>query len=185
MMPLVSAGRLLDVRVSADPESCQATATQLAALSESCGLAGTRLAALATVGEDELGGLSGIVYRQSTGDLAERADRLAGNSARLAAGLGEYARDVAEVRRLMGEAVAAAVPHLRATEEAVWSPSRPPDPADVELTAAWAAWHTAVDWWRRARAQEDAAEQAWALVIQGPTPGGPATYDDDAVRDLP
>jgi hypothetical protein len=180
----VAVGRVLDVRVVADPESCQATATQLARLSEACGLAGARLGAQATVGEDELGGLSGIVYRQSTSDLAARADRLAANTARLAAGLGDYARDVAEVRRLMGEAVAAALPHLRTTEQAVWSPARPPDPADAELTAAWAAWHTAVDWWRRARAQEDAAEQAWALVIQGPPPHGPATYDDDAVTDL-
>ena len=68
--------------------------------------AGVRLARRAKVGEDELGGLSGIVYRQSTGDLAALADRLAANCGRLAAGLGDYARDVAEVHRLMGEAVA-------------------------------------------------------------------------------
>ncbi len=181
-MPLLAVGRVLDVGVAADPESCQATASQLARLSEVCGVTGARLRGWAMVGEDELGGLSGIVYRRSTGDLAARADRLAANAARLAGGLGEYARDVAEVRRLMGEAVAAAVPHLRTTDQTVWSPSRPPDPADPELTAAWAAWHTAVDWWRRARAQEDAAVQAWSLVIQGPAPDGPVGYDDDAER---
>ncbi|MEO6512413.1 MAG: hypothetical protein ABIO16_15555 [Nocardioides sp.] len=185
VMPLLAVGRVLDVRVAADPASCQATATQLAGLSEACGQAGTRLGSQATVGEDELGGLSGIVYRRSTGDLAARADRLAANSARLAAGLGEYARDIAEVRRLMGEAVAAAAPTLRTTDQAVWSPARPPDPGDPEITAAWVAWHEAVDWWHRARAQEDAAERAWRQVIQAPVPDGPVTYDDIVRPPLP
>ncbi len=81
----------------------------------------------------------------------------------------------------MGEAVAAATGRLRVTDQAVWSPVRPPDPSDAELTAAWAAWHAAVDWWRRARALEDAAVQAWWQVLQRHAPDGPVEYDDDAV----
>jgi len=182
-MPVLAAGRMLDVRVLADPESCQRTATQLARLGEACGLAGTRLAQQAAGGEDELGGLSGIVYRQSSRDLGALAERLAANCARLAGGLGAYARDLDEVHRLIGEAVAAASPHLRTTPEAVWSPARPPDPADAELTAAWAAWHAAVDWWRRARALEDSAVAAWWQVIQRPAPDGPVDFEgDDAQR---
>ena len=180
-MPVLAAGRLLDIVVRADPESCQTTATGLARLGEACGLAGVRLAQQAKVGEDQLGGLSGIVYRQSTTDLGALADRLARDCGRLAAGLGDYARDVAEVHRLMGEAVAAATGRLRVTDQAVWSPIRPPDPADAELTAAWAAWHAAVDWWRRARALEDAAVQAWWHVLQRHAPDGPVEYDDDVV----
>jgi len=180
-MPLLAAGRLLDVVVRADPESCQGTATQLARLGEACGAAGARLVRQAGIGEDQLGGLSGIVYRQSTRDLADLADRLAADCGRLAAGLGEYARDVAEVRRLMGEAVAAATGRLQVTDQAVWSPIRPPDPGDPELTAAWTAWHAAVDWWRRARALEDAAVQAWWQVVQRHVPDGPAEYGDDTV----
>ncbi len=130
-MPVLAAGRLLDVVVRADPESCQTTATELARLGEACGLAGVRLAQQAKVGEDQLGGLSGIVYRQSTTDLGALADRLAADCGRLAAGLGDYARDVAEVHRLMGEAVAAATGRLRVTDQAVWSPIRPPDPTDA------------------------------------------------------
>ena len=182
-MPALAVGRMLDVRVPADPESCQTTATQLARLGEACGVAGGHLGQQAVVGEDQLGGLSGIVYRQSTRDLAALADRLAANCARLAAGLRDYARDVAEVRRMMGEAVAAATPYLRTTDQAVFSPVRPPDPADAELTAAWAAWHTAVDWSRRARALEDAAVQAWWRVVQRPAPDGPVDHEgDDAQR---
>jgi hypothetical protein len=180
-MPILAVGRLLDVVVQADPESCQTTATELARLGEACGLAGGRLAQRAKVGEDELGGLSGIVYRQSTTDVATLADRLAADCGRLAAGLGDYARDVAEVHRLMGEAVAAATGRLRVTDQAVWSPIRPPDPADAELSAAWAAWHAAVDWWRRARALEDAAVQAWWHVLQRQAPDGPVELDDDEV----
>jgi hypothetical protein len=180
-MPVLAVGRLLDVVVRADAESCQTTATELARLGEACGLAGARLGQLAKVGEDQLGGLSGIVYRQSTTDLGALADRLARDCGRLAAGLGDYARDVAEVHRLMGEAVAAASGRLRITEQAVWSPIRPADPADAELTAAWAAWHAAVDWWRRARALEDAAVQAWWSVLQRRAPEGPVEHDEDAV----
>ena len=180
-MPVMAVGRLLDVVVRADPESCQTTATELARLGEACGLAGVRLAQQAKVGEDQLGGLSGIVYRQSTTDLAALADRLAADCGRLASGLGDYARDVAEVHRLMGEAVAAATGHLRVTDQAVWSPIRPPDPADAELSAAWAAWHAAVDWWRRARALEDAAVQGWWHVLQRHAPDGPVEYGDDTV----
>ncbi len=182
-MPVLAAGRLLDVRVDVDPSSCQATATQLARLGEACGIAGARLAQQAAVGEEELGGLSGIVYRQSTRDLAALADRLAANCARLAGGLGDYARDLDEVHRLMGESVAAASPYLRTTHEAVFSPVRPPDPADAELTAAWAAWHAAIDWWRRARALEDSAVQAWWQCLQRAAPDGPVDFEgDDAVR---
>jgi hypothetical protein len=180
-MPVLAVGRLLDVVVPADAESCQITATELARLGEACGLAGARLTQQAKVGEDELGGLSGIVYRQSTTDLASLADRLAADCGRLAAGLGDYARGVAEAHRLMGEAVAAATGRLRVTDQAVWSPIRPPDPADAELTAAWAAWHAAVDWWRRARALEDAAVQTWWQVLQRHAPDGPGEYGDDAV----
>lgn len=178
-MPVLAVGRLLDIEVRAEPESCQHTATQLARLGEACGLAGGRLAQQAKVGEDQLGGLSGIVYRQSTKDLATLADRLATDCGRLAAGLGDYARDIAEVHRLMGEAVAVATGRLRVTGQAVWSPIRPPDPSDPELTAAWAAWHTAVDWWRRARGLEDAAVQAWWRVLQRHVPDGPVEYGDD------
>ncbi len=180
-MPLLAVGRLLDVEVRADPESCQTTATELARLGEACGTAAARLTRQAKVGEDQLGGLSGIVYRRSTTDLAALADRLARNCARLAAGLGDYARDVDEVHRLMGEAVTAAAGRLRVTDQAVWSPIRPPDPNDAELTAAWAAWHTAVDWWRRARGLEDAAVRAWWGVIQGRPPDGSVEYGDDTV----
>jgi hypothetical protein len=180
-MPVLAVGRLLDVVVRADPESCQSTATELVRLGEACGLAGVRLAQQAKVGEDQLGGLSGIVYRQSTSDLAALADRLSRNCARLAAGLGDYARDVAVVHRLRGVAVAAATGRLRVTDQAVWSPIRPPQPADPELTAAWAAWHAAVDWWRRARALEDAAVQAWWHVLQRHAPDGPVAYDEDTV----
>jgi hypothetical protein len=178
-MPLLSVGRLLDVRVRAEPESCQTTATELARLGEACATAAARLTQQARVGEDQLGGLSGIVYRQSTTDLASLADRLARDCGRLAAGLGDYARDAAEVHRLMDEAVAAATGRLRVTDQSVWSPIRPPDPGDAELTAAWAAWHTAVDWWRRARGLEDAAVQAWWHVIQRRPPNGPVEYGDD------
>jgi hypothetical protein len=116
-------------------------------------------------------------------DLAALADRLAANCARLAGGLGDYARDLDEVHRLMGESVAAASPYLRTTHEAVFSPVRPPDPADAELTAAWAAWHAAIDWWRRARALEDSAVQAWGQCLQRAAPDGPVDFEgDDAVR---
>lgn len=179
MTPSYEVGRVLDLRVTADPESCQTTATQLARLGEVCGLVAPRLRAQATVAEDELGGLSGIVYRRSTADLAVLAHRLAANSARLADGLGGYARDIAEVRRLMGEALTAAAPHLRTTSETVWSPDRPPDLTDPDLVAAWAAWHAAVDWWRRARALQDAAEQAWKQAILRPLPDEPVDYDSD------
>jgi hypothetical protein len=180
-MPLLAVGRLLDVRVRADPESCQTTATGLARLGEVCAAAAVRLTQQAGVGEDQLGGLSGIVYRRSATDLATLAGRLATDCGRLAAGLGDYARDVAEVHRLMGEAVVAATGRLQVTDQAVWSPIRPPDPGDAELTAAWGAWHAAVDWWRRARALEDAAVQAWWQVVQRHVPDGPADYGDDTV----
>ncbi len=179
--PLLAVGRLIVIAVRADPESCQATAGQLARLGEACETAAAHLAQQGQFAEEQLGGLSGIVYRQSLRDLAARCERLARDCARLAAGLGDYARDVAEVRRLMGEAVAVATPYLTVTDREIWSPVPPPRDHDDGLAEAWTAWHEAVDWWRRARALEDAAEQQWLQALAHGRVG-PATYDDGGVQ---
>jgi hypothetical protein len=177
---VIAAGRVIDIEVQADPESCQVTVAQLARLGEACRQAAVLIGRQAQVGEDDFGGLSGGVYRQSSAELAATGDRLAVDCARLADGLADYARDIGEVRRLMREALAAATPHLTATESNIWSPVRPPDGCDARLSEAWAAWHAAVDWWRRARALEDAAEQQWLHVLgRGPAPDEPVRYGDD------
>jgi len=178
-----AAGRVIDIEVQASPESCQVTVAQLVRLGEACRRAGLTLGRQAQVGEDDFGGLSGDVYRQSSAELASMSDRLAVDCARLADGLADYARDIEEVRRLMREALAAAAPHLVTSESNIWSPVRPPDGCDAQLAEAWAAWHAAVDWWRRARALEDAAEQQWLHVLgRGPAPGEPVGYGDDEER---
>jgi hypothetical protein len=181
--------RSIDVEVSPDPESCARTVAQLAALAEACTAAGLRAARQAGLGEDQLGGLSGIVYRHSSTLLSEACDRVAGRSGRLADGLAAYADGVIEVRRLLGEAVAVAAPHLTVAGGRVWSPARPPGPHDPLLAQAWAAWHEAVGIWRRARALLEATERAWLRILDVPVavegPGSGGERGGDPVPDVP
>jgi hypothetical protein len=161
----VTAAQQIDIEVLADPESCQRTAAQLARLGQACVLVGARLERRAQVSEDDLGGLSGVAYRESVAGTAATCERLAVDCGRLADGLADYARDIADVRRLMGRARATAAPWLTTCAWAIWSPGQPPDPADAALSQRWDAWHDAVGWWRQARDLEDLAEQRWLHVL--------------------
>jgi len=161
----VTAVGQIDIEVLADPESCQRTAAQLARLGQACVQVAGRLGRQAQVSEDDLGGLSGAVYRRSVAGAAATCDRLAADCARLADGLADYARDVADVRRLMGQARATAAPWLTTCAWAIWSPGEQPDAADAALSHRWEAWHEAVGWWRQARDLEDLAEQRWLHVL--------------------
>lgn len=168
--PVTATTRSIDVELAPDPESCDRTVAQLAALTEACTAAARRAARQATLGEDQLGGLSGIVYRHSSTLLAQACSRVAGRSGRVADGLAAYADGLTEVRRLLGDAVAVAAPHLTVAGGRIWSPARPPGPDDPRLSQAWAAWHEAVDIWRRARGLQQATEQAWLRVLEVPAP---------------
>jgi hypothetical protein len=161
----VTAVQQIDIEVLADPESCQRTAAQLARLGQTCVQVAGRLGRQAQVSEDDLGGLSGAVYRRSVARSAATCDRLAADCARLADGLADYARDIADVRRLMAQARTTAAPWLTTCDWAIWSPGHASDPADAALSHRWEAWHEAVSWWRRARGLEDLAEQRWLHVL--------------------
>jgi hypothetical protein len=174
----VTAAQQIDIEVLADPESCQRTAAQLARLGQACVLVAGRLGRRAQVSEDDLGGLSGVAYRQSVAGAAATCERLALDCGRLADGLADYARDIADVRRLMGRARATAAPWLTTCAWAIWSPGQPPDPADAALSQRWDAWHEAVGWWRQARDLEDLAEQRWLHVLgRAPAPDEPDPAD--------
>jgi hypothetical protein len=166
--PVTATMRSIDVGLAADAESCVRTVAQLEALSDACSATGLRVAGRARLGEDQLGGLSGIVYRHSSTLLAQACDRVAERSTRLADGLRAYADGLTEVRRLLDVAVAVAGPHLTVAGDRIWSPARPPGPDDPRLSQAWAAWHEAVGVWRRARELQQDVEQAWLRVLEVP-----------------
>ena len=130
----MTAAQQIDIEVLADPDSCQRTAAQLARLGQACVQVAGRLGRQAQVSEDDLGGLSGAVYRRSVARAAATCDRLAADCARLADGLADYARDIADVRRLMAQARATAAPWLTTCAWAIWSPGEPPDAADAALS---------------------------------------------------
>ncbi len=119
----------------------------------------------ARVGEEQFGGLSGIVYRHSSTLLRQATERTGRRSRRLAEGLTAYARGITEVQRLMDEAVAVASPHLTVGGGRIWSPAEPTCPDDTRLAPAWAAWRDAVDRWRAARALEETTTRAWMRVV--------------------
>lgn len=164
-MSAVNAVQQIDIEVLADPESCQRTSAQLARLGHACVQVAGRLGRRAEASEDDLGGFSGTAYRRSVAGAAESCDRLGADCARLADALADYARDIADVRRLMAQARATAAPWLTSCAWAIWSPGQPPDPADAALNNRWDAWHEAVGWWRQARDLEDLAEQRWLHVL--------------------
>ena len=163
--PLTAVGTSIDVGIRPDPTSCSLTATQLATLADACERGQAMLECHARVGEDQLGGLSGIVYRHSSTLLRQAAERTGRRSRRLAEGLTAYARGITEVQRLMDEAVSVASPYLTVGGGRIWSPAAPACPDDTALAPAWAAWREAVDRWRAARALEDATAQAWLRVV--------------------
>ena len=164
-MSLQAVGHSIDVGLAADAASCRRTAGQLAGLSSAFDQAATVLGRHAAVDETAFGGLSGIVYRHSSTLLWHGCERTARRSRRLAEGLTAYAQGMAEVRRLLDEAVTVAAPHLRVAEDRIWRPTLPPGPDDTRLAQAWAAWRDAVDRWRAARDLEERTSQAWLVAL--------------------
>jgi hypothetical protein len=163
--PLTAVGKSIDVEVRPDPTSCSLTATQLATLAEACERSQAMLSSHARMDEEQLGGLSGIVYRHSSTLLTQAAERTGRRSRRLAEGLAAYAQGITEVQRLMDDAVAGASPYLMVGGGRIWSPAEPAGPDDTRLTPAWTAWRDAVDRWRAARALEEETSQAWLRVV--------------------
>ena len=178
--PLTAVGKSIDVEVRPDPTSCSLSASQLAALAEACERSRTMLECHARVGEEQFGGLSGIVYRHSSTLLRQATERTGRRARQLAEGLAAYARGITEVQRLMDEAVAVASPYLTVGGGRIWSPVEPTSPDDTRLAPAWGAWRDAVDRWRAARALEDATSQAWLRVVGSGVvidEGGPPVLD--------
>jgi hypothetical protein len=165
---LTAVGRSIDVGLAADPASCMSTATALVALAESCEQAALALGRHAQLDEAAFGGLSGIVYRNSSTLLEQACGRTGRRSRRLAEGLTAYAQGMTEVRRRLDEAVTVAAPHLDVTGGRIWSPLRPDGPDDIVTAQGWAAWHDAVDRWRAARDLEDQVSQEWVRVLDRP-----------------
>jgi hypothetical protein len=162
---LTAVGKSIDVEVGPDPTSCSLTAGQLATLAEACEHTQALLGGHARLGEDQFGGLSGIVYRHSSTRLVEAAERIGRRSRRLAAGLTAFAQGMAEVQRLMDDAVAVAVPHLLVGGGRIWSPAQPTGGDETSLGPAWAAWHEAVASWRAARELELRTSQNWIGLL--------------------
>jgi hypothetical protein len=165
---ITAVGRSIDVGLAADPASCLGTAAALAALAETCEQAALQLGRHSQLDEAAFGGLSGIVYRSSSTLLEQACGRTGRRSRRLAEGLTAYAQGMTEVRRRLDEAVAVAAPHLDVAGGRIWSPLRPAVPDDPDDTAAWAAWHDAVDRWRTARDLEERVSQEWVRVLDRP-----------------
>jgi hypothetical protein len=162
---VIAAGKSIDVVVRPDPATCAATVIQLAALADVCGRAEEMLGRHAHLGEEELGGMSGIVYRHSTTLLRRASHRIGARSRRLADGLSTYAAEMTEVHRLMDEAVAIASPHLLVGGGRIFSPAEPARPDDTVLEQAWSAWHEAVAHWRAGRRLEEQTSQEWLRVV--------------------
>ncbi len=162
---MIAAGKSIDVVVRPDPASCAVTDTQLAALADVCAQAEDILGRHAQAGEDEFGGMSGIVYRHSTTLLSQASHRIAARSRRLAEGLSTYAAGMTEVHRLMDEAVAVASPHLLVGGGRIFSPAEPARPDDTVVAQAWSAWHAAVAHWRAGRRLEEQTSQEWLRVV--------------------
>jgi hypothetical protein len=167
---LTAVGRSIDVGLAADPASCVRTATALAALAGTCEQAAVVLGRHAQLDEAAFGGLSGIVYRNSSTLLEHACGRTGRRSRRLAEGLTAYAQGMAEVRRQLDEAVAVAAPHLDVAGGRIWSPPRPAGPDDIVTARGWAAWRDAVERWRAARDLEDQVSQEWVRVLDRPVP---------------
>ena len=154
-MNLTAVGRSIDVGLAADPTSCVSTATALAALAETCEQTALVLGRHAQLDEATFGGLSGIVYRNSSTLLEQACARTGRRSRRLAEGLTAYAQGMTEVRR-------------RPRGGAGPRPAGPDDPADAATAQGWAAWHDAVDRWRAARDLEEHVSQEWVRVVDRP-----------------
>ena len=167
-MSLTAVGRSIDVGLAADPASCMSTAAALVALAETCEQAALVLGRHAQLDEVAFGGLSGIVYRNSSTLLEQACGRTGRRSRRLAEGLTAYAQGMTEVRRRLDEAVAVAAAHLHVSGGRIWSPPRPAGPDDIVTAQGWAAWHDAVDRWRTARDLEDQVSQEWVRVLERP-----------------
>ncbi len=171
----MTAVQQIDIEVLADPESCQRTAAQLARLGQACVQVAGRLGRRA---RGERGrprrALRGWPIDSPWPRRPRPATDWAPTARRLADGLADYARGIADVRHLMGRARASAAPWLTTCAWAIWSPGQPPDPADAALSQRWDAWHEAVGWWRQARDLEDLAEQRWLHVLgRAPAPDAP------------
>ena len=117
---VAAAGKSIDIVVHADPASCASTVGQLLVLADACLVAEETLARHVQGTEEQFGGLSGIVYRQSTMLLGLAAHRTGGRSRKLADGLAALATGMAEVQRLMDDAAAA----LDRTFRALADPNR-------------------------------------------------------------
>ncbi len=179
---LTAVGKCIDVEVRPDPTSCSLTAAQLATLAEACERTQALLGSHAGLGEEQFGGLSGIVYRHSSTLLIQATERIGRRSRRLAEGLAAYAQGMTEVQRLMDDAVSVASAHLTVGGGRIWSPAEPTGSDDTRLAPAWAAWHDAVARWRAARHLELQTSQDWLRRL------GRAVAIDDAeppVLDLP
>jgi hypothetical protein len=162
---LTAVGKSIDVEVRPDPTTCLLAAAQLTALAEACERAQALLGSHARLGEDQLGGMSGIVYRHSSTLLAQGAERIGGRSRRLAEGLIAYAQRMTEVQRLMDDAVTVASPHLTVGAGRIWSPAVPAGPDDTLLAQAWSAWRDAVGHWRAARRLEQQTSEEWLRIL--------------------
>ena len=179
---MIAAGKSIDVVVRPDPVSCAATVTQLVALADVCAQAEEMLGRHGQAGEEEFGGMSGIVYRHSTTLLGQAGHRIGGRSRRLAEGLSAYAAGMTEVQRLMDDAVAAASPHLLVGGGRIFSPAEPARPDDTVVEQAWSAWHEAVSSWRAGRRLEEQTCQEWLCVVNR---GVVIDDDDPPTLDLP
>lgn len=113
-------------------------------------------------------------YRASLRELTRSADHLGRVAGALGAALGDFAGELAEVRRLMAEARARAAPWLPTSEIEIRPPDRLPDATDPDLARRWSAWREAADRCAEARRRERAAEEQLARTLRsvgGDSPG--------------